>query len=235
MTIESLSAKDLSAKLKYLGFNQYSKVFLTNEITGADIPYLTEDHLIEMHINLIGHRMLLLKKLNELIDGKNPSPVDLINTNKEIEFKNTADVEEDNDEYSGFDSRRVDSSRRQNDLMKENIRANSSTKRQRDFEDESDDASSASSSQQTKLGSKTATPKTNKEVKTGSVQPQPVLRTATPKSTTNKVVAPPSTASTPAPKQEDDNKIECEFCNRRFPPDAAKRHIPVCGRIRGKK
>jgi hypothetical protein len=32
-----------------------------------------------------------------------------------------------------------------------------------------------------------------------------------------------------------DGHITCQYCGGRFPPDAAKRHIPVCGRFNGGK
>ena len=40
--------------------------------------------------------------------------------------------------------------------------------------------------------------------------------------------------SSDAGQTEGDGKVTCQYCGRRLAPDAARRHIPVCAKIRGK-
>jgi len=38
-----------------------------------------------------------------------------------------------------------------------------------------------------------------------------------------------------APKDENDGRVPCPHCNRRFHPDVAERHVKVCNKLKTKK
>ena len=324
--MQKASTKALVQKLSDLGFRQYSKYFIDNEITGADIPYLTEEHLIEMGISLIGHRMLILKKLKEAYDGKDPEPVRIItapqqqisekpptiperNINKQqtIYQQNTMQrpPSRDNNESDGYSrptrketpkiARQQAPRNEQKSDASDNeysrptkretprIQRTAFETRQKSKEvfvaDKKGSDSSSDSEQesytkpmrvvQSKYINNSGSLKKNdnqmKSDSSDSAYKKPTKRETTSSSTTSKgiklgeVNAGGSESNIRAsnqitqkqkesisktksetkfdtsgpPTQDDSGKVVCQYCGRKFLPDAAKRHIPVCGRIRG--
>lgn len=71
------SSKELYNILTDLGFKTYARQFRIHDIKGSHLPSITEDHLKEMDVLSVGHRLLLMKKIKNIIDGVNPTPVDL--------------------------------------------------------------------------------------------------------------------------------------------------------------
>lgn len=72
MAYESLSVDELADLLVEKGFVEESEKFQENEIDGSVIEYITEDHLKEMGIELVGPRVLLMDFLNSLTGQNKP-------------------------------------------------------------------------------------------------------------------------------------------------------------------
>jgi hypothetical protein len=75
MGFRDWSTADVVRQLKTLGFGQYIREFQTNEICGVHLPLLTEDHLKEMGVTSIGHRILIRRRFADIIAGRTaPEP-----------------------------------------------------------------------------------------------------------------------------------------------------------------
>lgn len=70
MAFKSWNSSEVACQLKVLGFGKYAESFQSNEITGVHLPLLTEDHLKEMGITSVGHRILLLRRFSDLAQGR---------------------------------------------------------------------------------------------------------------------------------------------------------------------
>lgn len=75
MNYEDWSSKELAKQLSNLGFGQYERDFRVNDIKGVHLPMLTEEHLKEMGIESVGHRILIMKKITDIINGITPNPI----------------------------------------------------------------------------------------------------------------------------------------------------------------
>jgi hypothetical protein len=73
MVFKSWTTSEVCRHLKTLGFGDYVDAFKTNEITGTHLPRLTEDHLKELGILSIGHRILLLRRISDIASGRSVS------------------------------------------------------------------------------------------------------------------------------------------------------------------
>jgi hypothetical protein len=69
MLFKEWSTTDVVRYLRSLGFGQYSQEFQLNEITGLHLPLLTEEHLREMGVSSVGHRILILRRFSDIING----------------------------------------------------------------------------------------------------------------------------------------------------------------------
>jgi hypothetical protein len=81
MLFKEWNTADLVRQLKALGFGQYCQEFQMNEITGLHLPLLTEDHLKEIGVSSVGHRILMLRRFSDIVLGKDtrqppPRPAD---------------------------------------------------------------------------------------------------------------------------------------------------------------
>jgi hypothetical protein len=86
MAFKSWTTADVARQLKTLGFGDYAESFQTNEITGIHLARLTEDHLRELGITSIGHRVLLLRRLSDIVNGR---PVSSLPTAPESPVRRT--------------------------------------------------------------------------------------------------------------------------------------------------
>jgi hypothetical protein len=69
MPFKEWSTADVVRHLKSLGFGQYTQEFQLNEITGLHLPLLTEEHLREMGVSSVGHRILILRRFSDIVNG----------------------------------------------------------------------------------------------------------------------------------------------------------------------
>ena len=76
MNYKNWSTRELAGKLSSLNLSQYSKYFISHEICGKHLPYLTEEHLEEMGISVIGDRLLLMKVISDFVNGVTPAPAE---------------------------------------------------------------------------------------------------------------------------------------------------------------
>jgi len=77
MAFRSWGTADVVRQLKFLGFGAYSSQFQVNEICGLHLPLLTEDHLRELGVASVGHRILMLRRFADIASNKPISPMDL--------------------------------------------------------------------------------------------------------------------------------------------------------------
>jgi hypothetical protein len=70
MPFKDWTTADVVKRLRTLGFGQYCQEFQVNEISGSHLPLLTEDHLREMGVASVGHRILMLKRFSDIASGK---------------------------------------------------------------------------------------------------------------------------------------------------------------------
>jgi hypothetical protein len=76
MSFRSWGTSDVVRQLKFLGFGQYASRFQANEICGVHLPLLTEDHLKELGVNSIGHRILMLRRFSDIANNMPVSPME---------------------------------------------------------------------------------------------------------------------------------------------------------------
>ena len=188
MNCSNWTPREVGNKLKELGFSSYSRSFVVNEISGQHLSFITEDHLIEMGINSIGHRILLLKKINELSSGKNPKPINLDVLEPTSRPSSRIEPEPQTFGETYENPKRIKSTRI-NKIEPDNISVSSNGS------SNTYNTTSKSKNQEQNYQN----PKINNYEKTIS---------------------------------ETDQLVTCEFCGKKFNADAARRHIPVCGRIR---
>ena len=66
---QNWTVDDVCKWLNDVGLNQYVTDFKINKISGQVLPLLKESHLKEMGITKIGHRLLVMKAVNEIRSG----------------------------------------------------------------------------------------------------------------------------------------------------------------------
>jgi hypothetical protein len=76
MSFRSWATSDVVRQLKFLGFGQYASHFQANEICGVHLPLLTEAHLLELGVNSIGHRILMLRRFFDIAHNMPVSPME---------------------------------------------------------------------------------------------------------------------------------------------------------------
>jgi hypothetical protein len=176
MSYKDWDTAELVKQLKVLGFPQYCRQFQANEISGLHLPALSEEHLKEMGIPSVGHRVLMLRRFMDIIKGNVARP-SLAQSDapapKRIELQ-----------PKKTDPPSADAPKPQVVLAQKQIHS--------------------------------ARPNQLPAAK----QPQKVAIES----------APNSVQATAKPVAACDQVI-CQFCGRKFPPDAAKRHIRVCERF----
>jgi hypothetical protein len=183
MSYKDWDTAELVKQLKVLGFPQYCRQFQANEISGLHLPALNEEHLKEMGIPSVGHRVLMLRRFMDIIKGNAARPA-LAQSDapapKRIELQ-----------PKKTDPPTADAPKPQVVLAQKQLH-------------------SARPSD--------ATVKPNQLP--AAKQPQKVAIESAPNSV--QAAAKPVAAC---------DQTTCQFCGRKFPPDAAKRHIPVCERF----
>jgi hypothetical protein len=70
MGVPHWNTADVVRQLTSLGFGQYSRDFQANEICGIHLLLLTEDHLMEMRIASIDHRIILRWRFTDIVAGR---------------------------------------------------------------------------------------------------------------------------------------------------------------------
>ena len=211
MNYEDWSTAEVVRQLKQLGFGQYSREFQTNEIKGVHLPLITEDHLKEMGVTSIGHRILMLRRFADIAQGKAPKNTQsLAQQPKEIRRSTPA-----------FDEPKRPAPTRS--ISEKTTPAQAAAP-----------APSSQFSRNSVRRNNIANPRPSVEESSDSDSPPP-SRQPPRRQPVEKKPEPTRTASS---RQEDafvtqkeDFMVTCQYCGRKLQPDAAKRHIPVCGRI----
>ena len=203
MDYTSWSSKELAQKLTELGFGQYSRNFRVNDLKGSHLPLLTEEHLKEMGITKVGHRVLLMKRISEIVNGSNPKPANL-------------------SENSRPSSNSSQSQQTESDHQPTSARIPARVARRQMYQDQQEDEEERVSSQQQR--------RAPSSMEDGMSSQTRYAASATNRQREEK---PKMSQSPSAELVMDGDKAVCPYCGRRLPPDQAKRHIPVCAKIRG--
>ena len=208
MDYTNWSSKELAQKLTELGFGQYSRDFRVNDIKGSHLPMLTEEHLKEMGITKVGHRVLLMKRISEIVNGSTPKPATISDNSRPSSNSSTKDTSESDHQPP---SARIPARVARRQMYQEQ-------------QEEDDDISNRVSSQQQRRNHSSM-----EEMGPGS------NRYATSQSTRpgREENKPKMSGSPSIELTMEGDKAVCPYCGRRLPPDQAKRHIPVCAKIRG--
>lgn len=59
MNTSTWTVSDVANYLKQIGLGQYSESFIENDISGSELPYLTDEYMYELGIKSVGHRIKL--------------------------------------------------------------------------------------------------------------------------------------------------------------------------------
>ena len=199
MGYKDWSPSEVARQLRLLGFGQYAHEFQNNEICGVHLPLITEDHLKEMGVTSIGHRILMIRRFMDIANGKLPKQgTSLAKQSKTISSSSPA-----------LDS--APSSRITAKTVQEKPLPKSSL---------------ATTRRPAPVVSK---PVVQPEYSESEEEAPPVQSRTTrrPPQPERKLPEP----AKPVAAQDNDFKVACQYCGRKMHPDAAKRHIPVCGRI----
>lgn len=198
MGYKDWSPSEVARQLRLLGFGQYAHEFQNNEICGVHLPLITEDHLKEMGVTSIGHRILMIRRFMDIANGKLPKQgTSLSKQSKTISSSSPA-----LDSMSS--SRTVTKTVQEKPLPKSSLAA---TRR--------------------------PAPVVSKPVQSVEYSESEEEAPPMPSKTTRRIPQPEKKAPEPVKQaaQDNDFKVTCQYCGRKMHPDAAKRHIPVCGRI----
>jgi hypothetical protein len=244
MVFKSWTTSEVCRHLQTLGFGDYVDVFATNEIIGIHLPRLTEDHLKEFGILSVGHRILLLRRFSDIAHGRSVSslppapgappskPSRPIAAAPSLKRKAAvplsplvADALPRSPPAAVADAR---------------PRPKSATR------DDRSDSSSGHAAEQRSPGvrpSRTATPEQGPPARDNHSESSSghgngtefgVRRTA--QKDERQIMASHRAGQTfAAAGADDDQKVTCQYCGNEMKPDAARRHIPVCGRMNGGK
>ncbi|KAH0786781.1 mapkkk cascade protein kinase regulator ste50 [Histomonas meleagridis] len=195
MNYQDWNQQDVAKQLKLLGYGQYANAFIQNEICGIHLPLITEDHLKEMGVTSIGHRILMMRRFSDIVNGKITKPASSTPTNDD-----TKSQQKDNSRQTTP----ITSSVKPKSILGQ---SNSTTSKELTFN----------------LNPKTNITSSKHDLTTSDQPTKPTLSTNSRFSSTEIQVSDPT-----------DELITCQYCGRKYQPDAAKRHIPVCGRINGR-
>jgi hypothetical protein len=251
MSYKEWDALELAKQLKVLGFSQYCRQFQANEIAGLHLRAINEEHLKEMGIPSVGHRVLLLRRFADIISGNATQPAVVpIEAPKRIELQ---PKKTDPPSADGRKQQAVPAQKRP-----EAVRPNEITTRPNETVTRPNETTARLNETTGRLNETTAKP--NQTVVrpndiTGRLNETPGRLNETPgrlNETTGRlnetVVRPnqlpagkhqqkvaidaaPEAAQAAAKQAAAGQQVICQFCGRKFPPDAAKRHIPVCERF----
>jgi hypothetical protein len=200
---------DVIRQLKALGFGQYSQDFQTNEICGLHLPFVTEDHLKEMGVKSIGHRILIQRRFADIVAGK---VVTQSQPQKPVQkVVAVAEPPKRSESRAQAQKNSVSPAKTQN-LPK--CCDHSTQKAVGRGKSDASDSSSAYSSDRS--GPKVI----GREKQAPRVEPTESVKKVE-KAGVNQNI-------------DQDNKVPCPYCGRKFFADLAQRHMNVCGRYNSK-
>ncbi|EAY15548.1 hypothetical protein TVAG_495640 [Trichomonas vaginalis G3] len=211
------SSKDLAQQLTNLGFSAYARNFRVNEIKGCHLPNVTEDHLKEMGITKIGHRILLLKRIRQIVDGETPKPVKI----------NAQDSNPSSRPSSNLSSAPPIQQEQENNIPPRIAQRRQLQQAQQAAPEPQMQIQQKMAQQLQQLNQEPA--KEPSSGRTSKIRYPSSHSSREQKETFSSQEPPPSESS-----GDGEEKVTCQYCGRKLPPDAAKRHIPVCAKIRGK-
>lgn len=254
MNYADWNSHELARQIQALGFGQYASMFIKNEVCGIHLPLITEEHLIEMGVTKIGHRVLLIRRFSDIINNKIPSQFSASTTAATSSRYSSPNYEQNNTENAFPDDNSIN-----NDYKRREIPRSPNTKRYADPiessqpkstiekkysrmtkntpTEDSDGSSYSSTSHRSRSTRNTSTKnKSNlNNINNNSNSNFGATETASRSGRGNQSASSSmSNEQNINISQESDNRITCQYCGRKFQPEAAQRHIPVCGRINGK-
>ncbi|OHT13843.1 hypothetical protein TRFO_43228 [Tritrichomonas foetus] len=226
-------------KLKELKLDKYSSAFESNDINGAVLPLLTESHMKDLGINLVGHRLKLLRFIMVLQSGGESLPGKFQSSSQSARKAQPTPAASAPPSVGvgggsgGSSSGNYGSSYTSKAPSQP---ASKTTVRKVNNDYENDDyrpPSNPAASRQTAPQPKKPPPKKSYDDDDDDYTPPPPPK----KSANNNMKtslrrnAPPP----PPPPDGDDDRVECAYCHRRFASDRIAKHEEVCARMSSKK
>lgn len=248
------NSHELARQIQALGFGQYASLFIKNEVCGIHLPLITEEHLIEMGVTKIGHRVLLIRRFSDIVNNKIPSQ-----SASSVSSTINSRYSSPNIDQNNTDNAYNDDNTTNNDFKRRDIPRSPNTKRFGDQTETSqqkpavekkysrmtkntptDDSDGSSYSSTSHRSRSTRNSSTKNKSNLSNINNNSNSNFGATESINRSSRGNPSSSSSINNdqnvniSQENDNRITCQYCGRKFQPEAAQRHIPVCGRINGR-
>lgn len=252
MNYADWNSHELARQIQALGFGQYTSMFIKNEVCGVHLPLITEEHLSEMGVKKIGHRVLLIRRFSDIINNKIPTQVSASASAGTSSRYSSPNIDQNN-----TDNIYADDNLMNNDYKRREIPRSPNTKKYVDPSESqksaiekkynrmtkntpTEDSDGSSYSSTSHRSRSTRNPSTKNKSNLNNVNNNSNSNFGATETVGRSSRANPSASSSMSNEQninisqENDNRITCQYCGRKFQPEAAQRHIPVCGRINGK-
>lgn len=261
----SWSVSAVVKRLDELDLGQYASQFEKNDISGPVLPLLTDAHLKELGIKVIGHRLKFLKYVQSLMkggSGGSSSASNRSSNSRQPQSRQKAQQPPPEPEGSSEDepppttnggtssngnggaASSWEQKRRQ--MMLKKMQANKQSNGQND------------GSQSNRSNGRLLSPEIIEEVPKVQKQqaevsrPKPKSKPPPPPSYDDEddndddVYTPPPPPKKPVRKQNptppppaeddgDDDRVECAYCHRKFASDRIEKHEQICSRMSSKK
>ena len=213
---ESWDVSDLSTQLKSKGFSEASECFSKHEIEGEVLPFINDDHLKEIGMTNVGERLKVLKWIKTVTASYSPPIPEYSSTPTKTPPKPATAVSKARPSAPPSSS---------NTPMRSSV------------------GSSGGSAPKAAAKPKTANKKVPYGDRTGDNVPKckrdhdkmvEQIRAARKYMAYQKALEEGRAVGPPPelpPIEEPPDLVQCPNCGRKFGPEQAKRHIPVCERM----
>ena len=200
-------------QLNSIDLGQYAPNFEKNDISGAVLPLLRDDHLKELGMKVIGHRLKFLKFVKSLERGSVPLQPE--------RKRQPAPSHEEAPHASNTPSTASNWEQKRRQMMLKKMQAEKH--KQSDPEEEYEQPKPKKPAPVKKPPSRNL----YDEVSDDDEPPpkKPIRKPA------------PAAAPPPQPYEDDpnDDRVECAYCHRKFAADRIAKHEEVCARMSTKK
>jgi len=204
---QAWKTSEVVQELKVLGFGQYSRQFQANEICGCHIPLLTDDHLREIGVASVGHRILLLRRFSDIANDREitAAPQEPISARSKVAPAKPAPAPE----------QKKPAPRRADAPKPEPVhRPESAMKREAPAKPESTAKADPAPHQPER---RKTDPPAGRQSK--------LQQTRDPKSSAA------AKRNQAEPENADVGNVQCQHCGKKFPPATAAAHMRVCARV----
>lgn len=213
-------------KLKELKLDKYVDTFRQNDIDGSVLPLLTEKHLKELGMVIVGHRLKFVKFVRMLERGLDPLPAS--STKSTVKStSNTTSAAPQSRPSATSGSVSSNSNYQEPPKKAQPQAAPVQKKKAAPPPPPSYDDDDGNDVDYTPPPKKAASKKAQFGASSNNNLNTSLRRNAPP--------AKASKAPPPPPPDGDDDRVECAYCHRRFASDRIAQHESICARMSTKK